>query len=414
MLKYFDVFVPGGYPQHTYNPRETLFLEGQLQEVKENLCKLVTVTGHTKSGKTVLTRRILSPEESVWVDGGVVADEEDFWGIVIDSLEIFQNTTEGSGQGSASTVHAKGSAGANFFVAKGEGELGAAYEGAQSSHEVSTRRLSSRVTALRGLRRLRVPLVIDDFHYLPKDLQGGIVRALKPLVFDGIPVVVVAIPHRRYDAVKVEKEMTGRIRPISIPAWSEDELAYIANNGFPLLGIRLDPLLIKRLTGEAIGSPHLMQEFCRSISKSKVAELSDKPLDETLLDSVFRDVAETIGRPIFERLARGPRQRTDRVPRELKDGREVDIYELILHGLAHLKPGLVTLEYEDLRAGIREVAGGQMPQLHEVARVLKHMATIAATDQSSTPVIDFEEGDKKLHVTDPFFAFYLRWGELSR
>jgi hypothetical protein len=41
------------------------------------------------------------------------------------------------------------------------------------------------------------------------------------------------------------------------------------------------------------------------------------------------------------------------------------------------------------------------------------MATIAATDQSSTPVIDFEEEEKKLHITDPFFAFYLRWGELS-
>jgi hypothetical protein len=42
------------------------------------------------------------------------------------------------------------------------------------------------------------------------------------------------------------------------------------------------------------------------------------------------------------------------------------------------------------------------------------MATIAASDQSSTPVIDFEEEEKKLHITDPFFAFYLRWGELIR
>ena len=45
--------------------------------------------------------------------------------------------------------------------------------------------------------------------------------------------------------------------------------------------------------------------------------------------------------------------------------------------------------------------------------MLKHMATIAASDQSSTPVIDFEEAEKKLHITDPYFAFYLRWGDLS-
>jgi len=81
--------------------------------------------------------------------------------------------------------------------------------------------------------------------------------------------------------------------------------------------------------------------------------------------------------------------------------------------LAYLKPGLVSIEYEELRTAIREVSGAQIPQLQEVARVLKHMATIAATDQSSSPVIDFEEVEKKLHITDPFFAFYLRWGELA-
>jgi hypothetical protein len=93
-------------------------------------------------------------------------------------------------------------------------------------------------------------------------------------------------------------------------------------------------------------------------------------------------------------------------------GRKGDIYELVLVALAHIKPGLVSIEYEELRAAVRSVSLGQVPQLQEVARVLKHMATIAATDQSSTPVIDFEEAEKKLHITDPFFAFYLRWGQL--
>jgi hypothetical protein len=78
-----------------------------------------------------------------------------------------------------------------------------------------------------------------------------------------------------------------------------------------------------------------------------------------------------------------------------------------------MKPGLVSIEYEDLRAAIRNISAADIPQLHEIARVLKHMSTIASTDESSTPVIDFEEDEKKLHITDPFFAFYLRWGKLS-
>jgi hypothetical protein len=135
-------------------------------------------------------------------------------------------------------------------------------------------------------------------------------------------------------------------------------------------------------------------------------------VSDVQLDAVFRDVAETIGRPIFEKLARGPQSRTDRIQRDITGNRKGDIYELVLVALAHIRPGLVSIEYEELRAAVRSVSIGQAPQLQEVARVLKHMATIAATDQSSTPVIDFEEEDKKLHITHPFFAFYLRWGEL--
>lgn len=414
MLKYYDVFVPGGFPHHTYNPRESLLLENQLMEVKENLCKLVTITGHTKSGKTVLTRKIISPSSSIWVDGGSIHDEDDFWSIIIDNLPIYQDTSVGTEKTDASTLSAKGSAGANFLVVKGQGEFGGSLEQARSTTESKSKTISSRISALQGLRQNKIPLIIDDFHYLPKELQGSIVRALKPLVFEGIPVIVIAIPHRRYDAIKVEREMTGRIRPISIPAWTEEELYYIAKQGFSVLGTGINESTMRKLAQEAVGSPHLMQEFCRHVAKSFESNAAKKTISDEDLNKIFLDVAETIGRPIFEKLARGPQQRTDRVKRGLKDGRTVDIYELVLHGLAHLKPGLVTLEYEDLRAGIREAASGQIPQLHEVTRVLKHMATIAATDQSSTPVIDFEGTDKKLHITDPFFAFYLRWGNLSR
>ena len=137
-----------------------------------------------------------------------------------------------------------------------------------------------------------------------------------------------------------------------------------------------------------------MQEFCRGICKRahiQQHEIMEIEITIEEVQGIFREVAETIGRPIFEKLARGPRQRTDRLQRELKSGKTVDIYELILRALAFIRPGLVSIEYEELRIAICNVSASQIPQLHEVARVLKHMATIASTDESSTPVIDFEE-----------------------
>ncbi|MBI4917309.1 MAG: hypothetical protein HY825_15835 [Acidobacteria bacterium] len=416
-IRYQDVFVPGGFPNHTYNPRIDLRLEEQLREVKDNLCKLATVTGQTKSGKTVLARRVLPREDSVWVDGGSVSVEDDFWQVVLEQLDLFNVTESRDSTETAGTVSGRASAGASFIVAKGTAEVGGEMRRARSVERARSRSVSGRVAAVRGLTEAHLPLVIDDFHYLSRELQGSIVRALKQPVFDGLPVAIIAIPHRRYDALKVEKEMTGRISPVDVPAWTDAELEYIPLTGFRLLDVEPPPEFPRALAAEAIGSPHLMQDFCRVVCR--LARFESPHPDQRLrladvdLKTTFREVAETIGRPVFEKLARGPRQRTDRIERELKDGRLVDIYQLVLYALAHIRPGLVSLEYEDLRTAIREVSASQIPQLQEVSRVLKHMATIAASDQSSTPVIDFEEDDTRLHITDPFFAFYLRWGDLA-
>lgn len=414
-LKYYDVFVPGGYPAYTYNPRSTLSLEESIKSVTRNLCKLVVVTGHTKSGKTVLVQKILPREDSVWIDGGGINDEDDFWSNIIDQLKLFQGTQIKDGSAEGSEISSELSAEGNIVVAKGGTKLGSKDFKQKDSSDSLERTIPSRTTALTGLRSSRTPLVIDDFHYLPKNMQGDVIRALKPLVFAGVPVVVIAIPHRRYDAVKVEREMTGRILSVNVPTWNNDDLSYIPNKGFPLLKLEIDSTTIRQLAEEAIGSPHLMQEFCKAVCQFG-PEVSSRTGSNLDLANIFHETAETtIGRPIFEKLARGPRQRSDRIARKLKSGESVDIYGLILGGLAHMKPGLVTLEYEDLRTAIREICVPEnIPNLQEVARVLKHMADISATDESSTPVIDFDEDEKRLHITDPFFAFYLRWGKINK
>ncbi len=412
-----EIFVPGGFPKHTYNPRKERSLEDRLVAVRDNLFKLAIITGNTKSGKTVLVRSVLPPEDSIWIDGGTIGEEEDFWAAIIDQLELHQGTEKAKAKTHTSEFAAEGTAKADLYVAGGSATIKGKLSDSTEDTENQTRTVSSRVAAISGLHKHKTPLVVDDFHYISKDLQGTIVRAVKQPIFDGLPVVFIAIPHRRYDALKVEKEMTGRVHPIDVPLWSRDELSFIPTQGFTLLKSSLDQNSILKFSIEAIGSPHLMQDFCRTLCRQ--IELSNEKdgreivLTGAQLEKVYRDVAETIGRPIFEKLARGPRQRTDRNKRALKNGRDVDIYGLVLEALAHLKPGLVTLEYEDLRTAIKEVSVKDPPQLHEVARVLKHMAIIAASDQSSTPVIDFEEEEKQLHITDPFFAFFLRWGSLG-
>ena len=382
----------------------------------ENLHKLITITGQTKSGKTVLVNKVLPRSDvgkNIWIDGGSVSAEDDLWTLILDELGEATSIEHGDERKSENAISGGVYGGVGvpgFGGLKGKTLTG--LKRSTSSSGTQTRTLTARTAALRALRNFEGSIVIDDFHYLDRAFQGALIRALKPLIFEGLTVVLIAIPHRRYDAVRVEREMTGRIEDIEVPSWQIEELEIIPKTGFPLLNVSLSEVVSKDFASQAYGSPHLMQEFCQRISIAygvKTTAPSKIDISE-VTQSLYRDAAEGTGKVIYDKLSRGPRQRSDRLQRKLAGGETSDIYGVVLLALSVLAPGLETVEYEQLRTAIRQVLAESIPQAHEVTRVLERMAEIAASDEASTPVIDWEKEEQKLHITDPFFAFFLKWG----
>lgn len=411
------VFVPGGMPSYTYVGRESINLEKKLNDAVRNSFKLITVTGQTKSGKTVLVNTIFSREDSknIWIDGGTIDDEDDFWTAILQETG-YPSSIETREDQSASKTY-----GANFDGSAGiigTANLGAGIKGEKNDSNsrgvVRIFNSTPKVAAVKVLLSNEFSIVVDDFHYIDRALQGSLVRALKPIIFNGVSVVLIAIPHRRYDAVRVEKEITGRVINIEVPSWSEEELVRIPNIGFPLLNAELNETECNNFAKEAYGSPHLMQEFCQRCSYDNgLSETALKKMYINKIDNnLYHSVAIGTSKVIYDKLSKGPRQRADRISRTLNDGSTTDIYGVVLKALSDIGPGLATIEYEQLRGSIRNILKDSIPQAQEVTRVLARMAEIAANDESSTPVIDWDKEEQKLHITDPFFAFYLKWGDL--
>lgn len=167
-MKYSDVFVPGGFPLHTYNPREEKKLEERIEEARNNLCKLITITGQTKSGKTVLTKKIYPKRSNIWINGGSIKIEDDFWNILIDQLEYYQTESLSIGEEISS-------ASSNEDMIKGElGVIGGtkkytATTGDKSANiSIKTKSISTKISALKALEEIKTPIVIDDFHYIER------------------------------------------------------------------------------------------------------------------------------------------------------------------------------------------------------------------------------------------------------
>ncbi|MDA3949997.1 MAG: hypothetical protein PF508_12365 [Spirochaeta sp.] len=294
-----DVFVPGGMPEHTYNPREKHGLEKKLRDAKKTARKIVSVTGMTKSGKTVLVARLFPRDSCVWFDGGAFTNEAEFWIDLVDQLGAFTSFSLSDGNERSVETAAEARAQGGLFGWLASLALRLGIRRSRTTGISVSRQSSPKAIALRTLRKRKVPLVLDDFHYLPRDDQKRILRALKQLIFEGVPIVAISIPHRKYDALKAERELTGRVTQVPVPAWDPEELVEIASKGFPLLNVETSDNLVSNLVGQALGSPHLMQEFCLALCrKHNVEETAQERLSisgNEPLRPLFQSVAEETG-----------------------------------------------------------------------------------------------------------------------
>lgn len=397
-----DIFIPGGLPEETYVSRDHLKIEDNLRTWLSRRQKpLLSVSGPTKSGKTVLLRKII--DKGIWLSGGAIDTAEDFWSEICDALEVF---TEHSVGGSYSRgTHKEGSIGAEKIAGLAGGVDDDFTK--QISRSRSSRPRSAAREALRQ-NKDRI-IVIDDFHYIDPAEQTAIVRGLKDLIFEGLGVIVVAVPHRAYDVVRVEKEMTGRVETLGVANWDSKDLELIGTQGFGALDVEIEENILKTLVSESFGSPHLMQTHCLKLCQvnSENGSLAEEVLAPDW-DGFFESQASATSKTAFDLLKTGPRTRTDRTQRQLKNGTITDIYGVVLAAIENTGPQ-TSITYDDIRASLREVLDSDLPQRNEVTNVLDQMTRIAKNRIEGEPVIEYDAEYSTLHLIDPYFAYYLRW-----
>jgi archaellum biogenesis ATPase FlaH len=396
-----DVFVAGGQPTITYVQREEDHIERSFARAIATPNQVVSLSGPTKTGKTVLCRRILGDRQYVWVDGGQVSSGEEFWSKVAGELNIPLELEVTSGR--ETSIGVEGSV-PLLTTASGSKLF--------SSATTERQRIDSMTSALSTLVQNKIMLVIDDFHYLDEDVRRVIMRNVKGAVFNGLKVILLSVSHRVFDAIKAESELTGRFTAITLPNWSKEDLAQIPKLGFAALKVEASDALIERLCDEAQESPFLMQKFCWEICFD--SEIEESPIighnavnGAYSIDEMLKRVSNDAGLPIYQKLSAGPQIRKARAMRPLKGGGAADIYQAILLALAATGPKAI-IPYDELRQELNNLLTEQVPQKHEITSALKHLAVLAR-EFGKGAAIDWNEDTREVNLVDPYLRFYLRW-----
>jgi hypothetical protein len=407
-----DIFVTGGLPTVTYVDRRGLKLEEKLQRALAKPNQFASITGTSKAGKTVLLRSLLDKENYVGVDGGQVKDVKTLWLTVADRLSqpMTITTVTETSTGTQKTAKLGGSAKVPYLL---DIRIGGDF-GSSDNEKVSTSRQNTiDIQNICGkfLIDNSIKLVIDDFHYIKREEQTDIIRNLKNFVFDGLKVVLLSVPYKAYEAIQAEVEITGRFVHVNVPDWNEVDLQEIGVKGFRALNVEFPSEIIRQFAQESNGSPQLMQSFCweacsaLGIAETKRLTRIPKDWDPS---TVFEIVATDAGQPIYEKLASGPQKRSDRIPRPLKNGQNVDIYQALLYAIAQTGPKK-SLTYNEIRSSLSQVLADKIPSKLEVSNTLNHLAKISKLVSEVSRPMDWVEDELRLELPDPMFRFFLKW-----
>ena len=420
-LKAVEVFTPGSFPQHTYVAREGEVLERALRDAIDTPGQIVSLVGPSKSGKTVLVEKVVGLDKIVTITGAGIASPEEIWSRVCDSLNVPNTETKSSSATKKTGAEVGASGGVSVFgLAKGQATAKGSValdKQTGSTQAVQRRGLEDVVELMKDSENV---VLVDDFHYMPREVQAEAAKSLKEAVRRGVKIVTASVVHRGDDLVRANPELRGRVRGIDLVYWSDADLKAIAEEGFRLLNAEIDTASLDSLVREAAGSPQLMQLLCltacfffdlRQTQKNK-ASVSITPEQ---LQTIFEQTSATTDfRSLVDVLDSGPKTRgTERKIYKFKDGSSGDVYRAVLKAVAS-DPPMLSFDYEELGKRANRVCQGETPVGSSMVGTCLHISRLAAEKFPNERAIDWDEQKQILDIPDPYLLFYLRWsGRLS-
>lgn len=382
--KFADVFKPGTYPGRTYVSRSSkgtrYTYEERLQQSLSMDGYLTYIVGPSKIGKMVLCENVIGQMHMVAMSGNDFSKEHDFWSGIAKKIGI--------------SMEAEIS------------EVSAEYTSSEKRATTVTKKyFATKDKVLEYFREQNKVLVLDDFHYAPAAMQYDIACQLKEAIRLGFKAVVISLPYRSDDVIRMNPDLMGRISVIEIEPWKKEELIKIAAKGFGELEIEVKVSLMERIAEESIHSPQLMQSICLNIGllPGSNPDISEEVIEEscrfTCMNLPYGDVVRVLK-------AGPPTRGQQRLKYTLRDGSKRDIYSLLLKILAD-NPPWTKLGIEELMERINNNVSDYIIKQRRVVDALKNWQKILENHGNLYQVVEWK--DDTLYILDNMFLFFIRW-----
>lgn len=212
-----QVFTPGSFPTHTYVERKGANLEEELRLAFEGEGMIVSVTGPSKSGKTVLVERVVGKDNLIPVTGAGLNSAEHLWQRILNWMGEPASRSQSDTHEATVEASAKASGGVSLpFVAKAGLELGGSVGGSKGRTNTSNFERRGLVQVVDEIADSDFVILVDDFHYTSRSVQEEIIKEVKEAARQRVKIVLASVPHRGDDPVRANPDVRGRLLKIDL------------------------------------------------------------------------------------------------------------------------------------------------------------------------------------------------------
>ena len=384
--------------------------------------KHIVIYGSSKQGKTSLRKHCLKEEDYIVVQCSNTWKVEDVNATILKragfELSLSSKvTTSGKNKLTASLGTSISAGVTGFFKSVVKADVGAArelenkVENTNQPLDLDPSDVNDIIDALTSINFSKY-IVLEDFHYLPRETQIDFSVALKAfhekskLVF-----LIVGVWLEENRLLVYNGDLSGRVVSIDADRWSSAELRSVIDLGAELLNIDFAETFKEELIREAKESVYIVQEVCNRVCL-------DESVSET--ERVRRTIGSTADvRELVERVVNQQSGRYNSFITQFAGGfqkTELEMHKWLLYPI--LAGSTNDLERGYKWTPLKEILVSNHPlrtslNPGNLTQALQSTASLQVVKNIKPIILDWDETNRRLTVVDRGFPIWLDYQDRS-
>jgi hypothetical protein len=249
-------------------------------------------------------------------------------------------------------------------------------------------------------------VVLEDFHYLPNDIQKDFSFALKVFHENSkICFIIVGVWREKNRLIYFNGDLTNRVTSIDVDTWSNESLTQVLHAGEKVLNIKFDDTTAKNLVSASSNAVSLLQEGCYKICE--LENISEKQAIKICIGQ-NADVQELMKTIVNDQAAR-----YHAFINNFSEGfqqTEYDMYRWLMYVV-------LSVDQSELEVGVRRNTFSTLikkkhpvgKQLNEgnITQALQSTASLQVAKGIRPLIIDYDQTSRILNIVDRSFLLWL-------